>query len=210
VLIYSTFMVAVRVVDPALLAEIVILLLPLVTANVVTVKVPVVEPSATVIVARTVAIEVLLLDKLTANPPVGAAPERVTVPVDVAGRITVVGFSVRLDRVGGFTVRVALWFPPPINVAEMCTAVAEATGWLVTVNVVALLPDGTVTVVTDRLAAATLSLATLTTTPPLGAVVFKVTFAVDVAPPRTLVGLRLTEEIAGGLIVSAAVCCTPL
>ena len=106
--------------------------------------------------------------------------------------------------------RVPLWLPPPVSVADMCAGVATATGWLDTINVIELLPDGTVTVLTDRLAAAVASLATATTTPPVGAVVLSVTVAVDVAPPMTLVGFRVTDEIAGGLTVSAAVCCTPL
>jgi hypothetical protein len=88
--------------------------------------------------------------------------------------------------------------------------VVAATGWLVTVNVVELLPDGTVTVPTNRLATAVLSLATLTTTPPVGAVAFNFTVAVEVFPAATLAGFKATDEIAGGFTVSAAVCCTLL
>jgi hypothetical protein len=84
-----------------------------------------------------------------------------------------------------------------------------ATGVVVTVNVVELLPDSTVTVA-GTVAAAVLPLASVTTTPPVGAVVFSVTVAVDMAPPITLVGLSVTEEICGGFTVRAAVCCTPL
>jgi hypothetical protein len=67
-----------------------------------------------------------------------------------------------------------------------------------------LLPAGTVTELTDRVAAAVFPLATLTTTPPAGAVVFSLTVAVDVAPPIRLAGASVTEEIAGGLIVKVA------
>lgn len=77
-------------------------------AIVVTVNCTDVAPAATVAVEGTVADDVLLLDRFTTNPPVGAAPEIVTVPVDDAGCVTVVGLSVRLESVGGFTVRVAL------------------------------------------------------------------------------------------------------
>jgi hypothetical protein len=84
-----------------------------------------------------------------------------------------------------------------------------ATGILVTVNVVELLPEGTVTVA-GTVAAAVLPLASVTTTPPVGAVVFSVTVAVDVAPPIRLVGFSVTEEICGGFTVRAAVCRTPL
>jgi hypothetical protein len=92
----------------------------------------------------------------------------------------------------------------------MCAVAVAATGVVVTGNVVELKPAGTVTMLTDRLATAGLSLATLITTPPVGAVVFNVTVAVEVAPPITLVGLNPTDEIAGGFIVRTAVCCTPL
>jgi hypothetical protein len=91
-----------------LLAEIVILPFPVALASVVTVKVPEVEPAAIVIVDGTVPTEVLLLERLTTNPPAGAAPEIVTVPVDDAGCVTVVGLSDRLESVGGLTVKVAL------------------------------------------------------------------------------------------------------
>jgi hypothetical protein len=50
------------------------------TAKVVTVNVAFMLPAATVTDEGTVAAEVLLLDKETVNPPVGAALLRVTVP----------------------------------------------------------------------------------------------------------------------------------
>ena len=96
------------VVEPVRLAEIVILPFPGAAARVVTVKVPEVEPAAMVIVAGTVPTDVLLLERLTTNPPAGAAPVKVTVPVDEAGCVTVVGFRARSASVGRFTVRVAL------------------------------------------------------------------------------------------------------
>jgi hypothetical protein len=77
-----------------------------------------------------------LLERLTTKPAAGAAPAIVTVPVDGAGETTAVGLSVRLESVGGFTVRAAPWVPPPVNVAEMLAVAVAATGILVTVNVV--------------------------------------------------------------------------
>ena len=50
------------------------------TVAVVTAKVPVALPAATVTEAGTVAAAVLLLDKVTVTPPLGADPVRVTVP----------------------------------------------------------------------------------------------------------------------------------
>jgi hypothetical protein len=78
----------------------------------------------------------------------------------------------------------------------------------VTVKVAELLPDGTVTLLTETVATAVLLLATLTTTPPAGAVAFNVTVAVDVVSPVMVVGFKVSDEIAGGSTVSAAVCCT--
>jgi hypothetical protein len=170
----------------------------------VTVNFTEVAPAGTVVVDGTVATDGLLLERLTTNPPVGAGPEIVTVPVDEAGCLTVAGLSVRLESVGGFTVRVALLVPPPASVAEMLEVALAATGTLVTVNVVELLPAGTVTELTDRVATAVFPLATLTTTPPAGAVVSSLTVAVDAAPPTELAGASVTEEIVGGLIVKVA------
>jgi hypothetical protein len=77
-------------------------------ARVVTVKLPEVWPAAIVIVAGTVPTVMSLLERLTTNPAAGAAPVIVTVPVDGAGDTTVVGLRLRLESVGGLTVRAAL------------------------------------------------------------------------------------------------------
>jgi hypothetical protein len=65
-----------------------------------------VAPAATVTLPGTVA-DALLLDKLTAAPPVGAALLSVTVPVEVLPPVTDVGFRLRRLREeadAGFTV----------------------------------------------------------------------------------------------------------
>ena len=62
--------------------------------RVVTVKVAVDCPAATVTVSGTVAFRVSLLRNVTAKPPAGAAPLNVTVPFELAGAVTVVGVSV--------------------------------------------------------------------------------------------------------------------
>lgn len=74
-------------------------------------------------------------------------------------------------------------------------------------NVAVLLPDATVTVpAAGTLAAAVLLLAMFTVIPPVGAVVSRVTVAVEfVRPPVTLVGFNVTEVITGGVIVKVAV-----
>jgi hypothetical protein len=62
----------------------------LVTVFVVTVKVAVVLPAGTATVAGTVA-DVVLLDRATEIPPLGAAPVKVTVPVDEVVPVTLAG-----------------------------------------------------------------------------------------------------------------------
>jgi hypothetical protein len=80
------------------------------TARVVTVNVALVAPAPTVTLAGTVATDVLLLVKLTAAPPVGAALLSVTIPVDVPPPVTLVGLKLTDDSTtaGGLIVRVAV------------------------------------------------------------------------------------------------------
>ena len=83
----------------------------LATELVVTEKVAVVAPAATVTLAGICAAVVLLLVSVTVAPPAGAAPLNVTVPVEELPPVTVVGLTASdyKDTVeGGFTVRVAV------------------------------------------------------------------------------------------------------
>ncbi len=65
------------------------------------VNVAVVAVAGTVTLTGTVTpLAVLLLDRVTTTPPVGAAPDRVTVPVEPVPPITVVGLSERPVSVG--------------------------------------------------------------------------------------------------------------
>jgi len=86
-----------------------------VTALVLTVNVALLAPAATVTLAGTVAVDVLLV-RVTAAPPAGAGPLSVTVPVeDCAPPVTVVGFSVSVESVGeacGATVSDAVLVTP--------------------------------------------------------------------------------------------------
>ena len=71
-----------------------------VTALVATVKVALVAPAATVTLAGVLATVVLLLERVTAAPPDGAAALKVTVPVDEFPPVTLVGFRLSEERVG--------------------------------------------------------------------------------------------------------------
>jgi hypothetical protein len=82
------------------------------TATVVAVNVVEVLPPGTVTVPGTWATAVLLLESATTEPPVGAGPFNLTVPVELLPPVTDVGLSETVDTTGGFTVRVALALPP--------------------------------------------------------------------------------------------------
>lgn len=82
----------------------------LATATVVTVKEADVAPAGTVTLAGVVA-DGLLSDKVTTVPLAGAAPVSVTVPVEEAPPIKLVGLMVRLDSTPGLIARVAVCAP---------------------------------------------------------------------------------------------------
>src|SRR6266566_3049120 len=70
------------------------------TMDVLTVKVALLAPAGTITLIGTLAAP-LLLESMTCTPPVGAAPLKVTVPVeDCSPPITLEGFSVTEARVG--------------------------------------------------------------------------------------------------------------
>ena len=77
-----------------------------------------------------------------------------------------------------------------------------ATPLVVTVNVVDVLPAATVTLAGT--VAAGFPLESVTTAPPVGAAALSVTVPVELAPPVTLVGFRVTEASTaeGGSTVS--------
>jgi len=174
------------------------------TILVVTVKVAVVAPAGTVTPLAGTLAAALLLESITCAPPAGAGPFSVTVPVDVPSGppITLVGFRVSEDTIGGRTVSVAVCVPPP-NDAEMVTAVDVATALVLSVKVAVVAPAGTVTL--EGTLAAALLLESRTCAPHAGAGPLSVTVPVgeDVAPVR-LVGLKVSAEGTGGSTVSEA------
>ena len=127
---------------------------------------------------------------------------RVTVPVEELPPVTLVGLKVKLDSTPGLMASVAVWVPPklPVMIAE----VKVLTAVVVTGKVVVVAPAATVTLAGT--VAMVLSLDSVTTAPPAGAGLLKVTVPVEELPPVTLVGLKVRFESTGGLMVSVAVC----
>ena len=105
-----------------------------VTALVVTVKLALEPPAGTVTLAGTVATPVLLLERETTAPPLGAGPLRITVPVEDVPPVTLVGFSVSDDGV------------VVVEGAEACSKVQ--TAGVVPLNGIAMNFDGETTYMT--------------------------------------------------------------
>jgi hypothetical protein len=136
-------MVSVAVFEVLLAVAVIVVLVLDATATVVTVKVAVVAPVATVTEAGTVA-ELELLLRLTASPPVGAAEEIVTVPVEEAPPVTDVGLSESAVGTGAVMVRVAVC-EELLAVAVIVALVFAETAIVVTVKVAVVAPAATVT-----------------------------------------------------------------
>jgi hypothetical protein len=112
--------------------------------NVVIVNVALVAPAGTVTLDGTVATFGRLLPRLTRVPPAGAAADSLTVPVAEVPPVTLVGLTVKEDRLGeaapdGFTVSVALCVAPPLLV-EIVTGVEVATAVVVIWKLTLVMP----------------------------------------------------------------------
>ena len=167
-----------------------------VTELVVSVKLALVAPAATVTLAGTLT-AAEASESETSTPPLGAAALKVTVPVEELPPTTLVGLSDSVERVGvvaaaGFTVKTPETAPLPEADAEMVARLVAVTVPVVTVKLALLAPAGTVTL--DGTAAAAELSVSDTTTPPEGAAALKLTVAVEELPPTTLVGLSLSAE----------------
>jgi hypothetical protein len=81
------------------------------TDVVVTLNVLLVAPAATVALAGVVE-NVLLSDRVTTAPPVGAGPFKVIVPVEGLPPTTLAGFMTKADTAGGLMVNPAVSVEP--------------------------------------------------------------------------------------------------
>src|SRR5947209_5191624 len=163
------------------------------TALAVPVARPIVAPAGTVTLAGTVAAAVLSLDSVTCAPPAGAGPSSVAVPVELLPPVTVVGFTPSEERrTARFTMRVDRRGTPQEE-AVMVAEVDAATALVVTVNGALVAPAGTVTLA-GTVAAAVLSLDSVTCAPPAGAGPSSVAVPVELLPPVTVVGFTPSEE----------------
>jgi hypothetical protein len=167
----------------------------LATPLVVMVKVALRAPREMVTLAGSRAAAILLLDSVTTAPAGGAAPLSLTVPIELLPPTTDVGALLTNDRAAAFTVTMAVLATP--HVAVMTEEVFAATPSVFTVNVVDVLPAGTVTLAAT-VAAAVLLLTRVTTAPPVGAWAFRVTVPVELVPAMTVAGFRAREEIVAG------------
>ena len=172
------------------------------TAVVDTAKVAVVEPAVTETDVGSVALVELDARVITA-PPVGAGPERVTVPMDEFPPTTDAGAKDKLVRVAAVTAKEPLAEVEPrvpVTVAETFAATAV----VVAVNVTVEVPAATVT------EAGTATLVELdlrlTTAPPTDAAPVNVTVPVEEVPPRTDAGLNEMLWTPAGVTVRVAVC----
>ena len=176
----------------------------LVIVPAVAVKVAVVAPAVTVTEAGTVN-KGLLLDSGTATPPEGAAPEKVTVQVELPAVPRLDWLQPReLSTTGAVSDRVAVWvllLYVAVTVADPSLLIVPA----VAVKVAVVAPAATATeagTVSNPLLLDSVMLA-----PPAGAAEDTVTVHVELLPVARAVGLHPIELIKiGGVNETTAVC----
>ena len=166
---------------------------------------PVIFPAATVIEGGTTANELSLASETTV-PDGPDGPLKVTVPVDGLPLITLVGLSDKPVKVDGVMASPADGVPP-LRLAVMFAVVEASTPSVVTVNVAAVWPKGTLTVAGTM--AELLSLERVTDSPPKPAGPLSVTVPVEVPPAETFVGFRLRDAAAAGTIVRVVFTLSP-
>jgi hypothetical protein len=177
------------------------------TAETVAVKAAVVEPAATVTEAGTVT-ALLLLARLTLNPPLGAAALSATVQESVPAPVIEPLAQLNEDR---FVVGAGAAAPScrakvsvtPLPLAVRVTVCAVLTEETVAAKVALVEPAATVT--EAGTVTALLLLARLTVNPPLGAAALSATVQESVPAPVIDPLAQLNEEKFAALVVLAAV-----
>jgi hypothetical protein len=192
----GAFTVRVVVFETPLRVAVIVAWVSLATAEVVTGKVVDLALAGTVTDAGTLAPVVLL--RVTTNPPAGAGPSRMTVPVAPVPPVTAVGLTATALTLGMVTINVAVCVAPPLA-AVIVTVVLVVTVDVLIVKVAVLCPASTVT---DAGTGATLgALLVKVTVVLLTAGPSRVTVPVDGLPPASEVGLVETAESTGKLTV---------
>jgi len=192
--------VIVSVVDAELLPSVAVIvaLMVLATAVVVIAKVVELEPEGTVTLVGAEAFELLDESPIT-MPAAGAAPLRVTIPVEVDPPVTDLGETETPVGTGGVTVSVAGTDVLPRE-AVMVTGVVDGTATVVIVNVTEEVPAGIVTVPGGF--ALVLLEERLTVAPPGGAGSLSVSVPVLDVPPMTELGETVRVLGTGGVRVT--------
>ena len=170
----------------------------LVTTDVKIEKLAVEAPAAMVTVAGNITDEELEVT-VTVNPPAGARPLRVILPVAVNPPMTEAGAMLNPVKLAGVMVNVAD-FVTELPVALIDTLVNDETASVLIVKLTLFAPAGTVTVAGDT-AAEELE-PRLMTTPPLGALAVSVNVPVTLVPPCTVLGDKERLIGAGGFTMS--------
>ncbi len=131
----------------------------------------------------------------------GASPDRVTVPVEVTPPASEAGDKLRVAKIPGVTVNVAVTDAEP-TLAVILAVVEVATPIVVILNEAEFSPAATVTLGGGK--AQAFPDARLTTQPPAGAGPFNTSDPVAFAPPMTDGGEIVSDVKAGGVTVNVA------
>lgn len=178
----------------------------LATCVVSTVNVLLIEPAGTVTVAGTVT-PARLLESETTIPPVGALLDNVTVPVELLLPTTLDGATETDANRPARTAKAPVTLDVGV-LAVTTTPVSVETAFVLTVKIASCEPAATVTV-TGTVAAASLD-SKVTTRPPAGALVSRLTIPVAVLPPATPAGEMVITETRGAVTVRSAFAAVPL
>ena len=168
-----------------------------------TTKVALLAPAGIVTLGGTVATLVSEDPSAMTTPAAWAFPISETVPVDGIPPTRLNGLREGTWRMAGSTVNEAVTVTPPLA-AEIVTGVGFWTPAVGTANVANVAFAGTVTLA-GVVATAMSELPRVTTIPPVGATVERLTLPVAGNPPETTAGSTETEARTGGSGVTTSV-----